>query len=252
MKAGMIQWSGLVLLSTLTACTEDSADVETVDIRFEIEATLGDRIKTILYKKDLTTRIELSAGDRLVAKTDLVEEIPLPLSSAATLYEAELAEESKTLTIALERETKEGVDLPIALPAAPALTSPSSFSRADEEVTFTWSNRVAESFVTVFIRSCADIQVEFGGSQVPILDSGEFSVPMSDVLAEAGSSADCAQVSIVRSNENRSLGAAVHYNSIAITSREGGRAAANGGVRLLKLRVEWPTGSQESFEAVAV
>lgn len=191
---------GLLLVASLSmGCDEDSANVPTSDIRLDVEATAGDRVAVILYERETTGRIALTGGDRLVAATDTVDEIVLKESPVATLYEADLANDLQSLSVELIREAHDSAKLSTPLSPEPAFDSPTSFSRADDAITITWSNPDPEARVVVFVDSCADIQIESPESKQSVDDEGSFTLPMSEVLAEAGgTSSDCASIQVIR------------------------------------------------------
>jgi hypothetical protein len=212
-----------VLGLALAGCTADSSDVATSEIHAEITVDVSDTeglIDVTLFEgSGVNTSIDLSEGDRLSATTDSGAEIAFSKESGVFIhYKAAIAVDSREVTFKLERASGEVLLFPATLPPVAEIETALTFSRADDDLTLDWSNPVEGAQVTVFVDSCADIEIEPGESKTPIGDSGSFTLPMTEVEAEAGSSADCAQLRLARRMIVQPL-EGLHYESFLHTHR---------------------------------
>lgn len=205
----------LLILATLLAlagCTEESANIDTGEIRFDVTATAGERVMVRLYEGDSnTTSIVLSAGDSLYMVADGGAERVLSDSSVAEVYEAELPEDVEEIVVGLRRDAHASVELSVDMPPHPSMTSPTSFSRSDEALKLTWSDPVPRAYVAAFIDRCSGFELEAETAE-ETADIGALTVPMSRVRAEVGGDADCAVVELERQASAYSY-SGVHQNS---------------------------------------
>lgn len=193
----------LLLIVAAAGCTDDSADIDTRQIRAEISVTITEsrgEVTAELEHAGTPDAVALSPGDLLVVKTDL-EELVMTRTSVSGHYEATLAAlDATAVSVSLTRESYDDATFsaPILPPAV--IEGPVTASRSDEALVITWTNPSPRASVTAFVDSCADIKIGTSRQKSLQHDDGELSLPMSEVLAEAGQGATCARIQLVRAH----------------------------------------------------
>ncbi len=188
----------LPCLLALLACDE-SADLATGEIRAAIEIDVNHErgtLKVILHKEQETTRVPLSGGDQLRVTTDVGDDVVL-VEGAGSGYEALISPESRTVTVTLERPSQDNAQMTVDV-AEVADVENTTFSQRDEAITLTWTNPDEDTQVTVFVDSCALIELETREWKPTIPDTGSFTLTKAELEAEAGITPDCARLELLR------------------------------------------------------
>lgn len=206
-RATLARFVPIVLALSAAGCEDtQSTELATADLRLDAYATAGHQIEVYVHRAETADLVELAGGDRLVATVD-GKEMDVPYDGTiASVYRVDVPDDIGEVTLSLLRESGDDAAITVVVPPDPDITSATSFSRADEDLTVTWANPQPELFTTVFVDSCADIEIEIGGSKSVVKDEGSFTLPMSEVLAEAGSTADCATLHLLRRAHPASTG----------------------------------------------
>lgn len=207
----------VTLLSLAAGCTETN-DLETGDIEAHFKVIINGeegRLECALKEHGKEANLELSGGDALVASVDGGADIPLS-REAGDFYGASIPVDSQMVVIRFERTEKASAELSVPVTPPADITSPSTFSQQDDEITVTWSNPAEGADVTVFAESCADFKIGTTSTKETIPDEGSYTFTKAELEEEAGFTADCAQLQLLRRiyDVDHEEGLALHYFSV--------------------------------------
>lgn len=192
---------------TVLGCDKDSSELATADIRLEMLTSVaeGEDVGTVYV--DLKEKgwesvdVLLSGGDTLSGVTDTgrtvgFDEIEGVLSKRGNGYFGAFPSDATRLTISFTRDSATSAPQNIAEFPPPAnLSVPTTVSRSDATMFFSWSNAEPGAVMWGAAQACSGDIDKY--TELADADTGDWSIDVVDLVAVADVD-DCARVSFVR------------------------------------------------------